>query len=822
MGFKIYRFRLSHTLIFFLILCTFSLQAQNALPKNDIEIKGKILNENSNPVAFATVALIDLDSIPVNGEISDETGDFVIAGKVSGTYRLMVQHLEFETYYSEAIQLTPDKKIVYADIVLKSASVKLDEVVVTGRKAMIEIQADKIVFNVSSSPSASGTNGLDLLRKSPGVMVDMDNNISLLGKGGVQIYINGIQSRLAGNDLATMLQSMTSDNIESIEIISNPSAKYDAEGNAGIINIKLKKNVSIGFNGNITSSASKGNFYRNSNTLVLNYGGEKVKSTFELNRSQEDNQDDFSDIKEQNAFVLKLNSIEIRKRQGYNMALGLDVQLTKNHTLSFSGRGIFNQNENNLNSTTDIFDTNPLRLNQILSSGTFAKMPSQNLNFNLNHRWEIDNSSGFSSDISYGKFTTERHTRQPNTFFGSDGLTPMAVSNNEFDADTYINLWSAKADYEKNWDYITLSTGIKYASIDTDNNFAFYKVGNSGPVLDISKSNDFTYSENVAAAYLIANAKLGQMMKLNIGLRMEHTSSRGQLISDQLINDKDVIRDYKDFFPNVGLSYNDQKMHSWSLSLGRRITRPNYQDLNPFESPLSELSAWKGNPFLRPNYIMNYQLSYAYKQKLTITNSYSVTKDFFATIFEISGEKGQILIPRNMEKATNYGLSISYPLEVSKFWDFIVFADGAYRTFRGDLEGTVIDLTATTYNFRIQNNIKLPWGINMDVTYNKFSDWIWRGSVRVKGNQGLAFGIRKEFFNKKLQVRITGADIFRTDSDYFYVGDYGGIFVDGVRTFDNQRFGVGATWKFGNQKAKVRKKSASAMDEELNRLQGSN
>jgi iron complex outermembrane recepter protein len=146
---------------------------------------------------------------------------------------------------------------------------------------------------------------------------------------------------------------------------------------------------------------------------------------------------------------------------------------------------------------------------------------------------------------------------------------------------------------------------------------------------------------------------------------------------------------------------------------------------------------------------MNYQLSYAYKQKLTITNSYSVTRDFFATIFEISGERGQVLIPRNMEKATNYGLSVSYLLEVNKHWEFIVFADGAYRTFRGDLEGTVIDLTATTYNLRFQNNLKLPGGLIMDLTYKRSSDWIWRRSVRVRGNQGLSFGIRKEFFDKK-------------------------------------------------------------------------
>ncbi len=650
----------------------------------------------------------------------------------------------------------------------------------------------------------------------------MDNNISLLGKGGVQIYINGIQSRLVGTDLATMLQSMTSDNIESIEIISNPSSKYDAEGNAGIINIKLKKNVSLGINGNLISSASKGNFYRNSHTLVLNYGGEKIKSSFEINRSGEDIQDDILDTKELNIFNLKLNSNEIRTRKGYNIAIGLDAQLSKNHVLSFSGRGLFNQNNNNLNSNTEIYINNPFELNQILSSKIASVIPSQNLNFNLGHRWEIDQTSGFSSEISYGTFSNERNTNQPNTFFAADGKTVLNISNNAFDADTYINLLSTKADYEKNWKNLALSTGVKYAAIETDNNFAFYRIRDSGPILDPNKSNDFTYSENVLAAYIIANAKLAEMIKLNVGLRMEHTNSHGQLISDEPLNDKDVVRDYTDFFPNIGISYNDQKNHSLNLSFGRRITRPNYQDLNPFESPLSELTTWKGNPFLRPNYILNYQMTYAYKQKLTITNNYTITRDFFAYIFEISGEKGQILIPRNMDKATNYGVSVSYPLEVNNYWNFVVFADGAYNTFRGNMEGTVIDITATTYNFRFQNNLKLPGGLLLDLTFNKFSDLIWRGSIRVKGNHGLAFGIRKEFFDKNLQIRITGADIFRTDSEYFYSGNYGGILTSGMRTFDNQRFGLGATWKFGNQKAKTRNKKDSAIDEELKRLQGSN
>ena len=215
---------------------------------------------------------------------------------------------------------------------------------------------------------------------------------------------------------------------------------------------------------------------------------------------------------------------------------------------------------------------------------------------------------------------------------------------------------------------------------------------------------------------------------------------------------------------------------------------------------------------------MNYQASYAYKKKLIMTNTYSVTQDFFANIFEITGENGNQIIPRNMEKATSYGVSISYPVTVNKHWDFITFANVAHRTYEGNLEGTIIDITANTWDFRLQNNIKLPWGIKLDLTYSIESDWIWRGSIDVKGNQDIGFGLRKDFLDKRLQISITGSDIFRTTNNYFYRGNYGGIEIDGVRSFDTQRFGVGTTFKFGNLQAKTRRNNKSALEDELNRI----
>jgi iron complex outermembrane recepter protein len=803
----------------FLLLVALSLYSTGLSAQT--QVQGRVVDEQGEPLALANILLLTAaDSAFVKGEIADEQGAFRFANLEPGAYRCQISMVGYPSGQSAAFQLNgrPGEKAL-GDIVL-SGTASLAEVEVTARKTLLEVRADMLVFNVSASPSASGVNGLDLLRKAPGVNVDMDDNIQLLGKEGVQIHINGNPSRLSGRDLATLLQNLTSDNIEAIEIITNPSAKYDAEGNAGIINLRLKKNPALGFNGNLNSSFTQGNYLRYSNGLTLNYGGERIRATLELTRSEETHQDDFLDTKKQNGFVLDLDSEEARHRTGYNLAFGLDAQLSKKHSLGFTGRAVLNQDDNRLQSTTGIATPGATALDQLLVSQTLLDRSFRNYNFNLNYRWDIDPSANFTTDLSFGKFNTLGHTRQPNTFFGADETTVLGISNNEFNADTYIDMWSARADYEKSWGGLKFSAGGKLAYIATDNRFAFFTVGPNGPTPDLNRSNDFDYTEQVAAAYAVLDAKMGEFLTLSAGLRAENTASRGRLKSIQDIDDTDVKRNYTDLFPNVGLSFNDNQAHALSLSIGRRITRPNYQNLNPFESPLSELTAWKGNPFLRPNYIMNYQATYAFRQKLTITNQYSVTEDFFATIFEISGDNSNVIIPYNMERATRYSLSVSYPLEVSKHWEFVTFFDGGRSTFKGNLEGTDIDLGQTTWSIRVQNNIKLPGGILLDLSYGRYSDWIWRGSIRVRGNQYLDVGLRKELLDQRLQVRITGSDLLRTNSDYFYGGAYGGLEIDGVRTFDNQRFGAGATWKFGNQKVKAAKRSKGAMEEEMRRLNG--
>ena len=801
----------------FILSILLSLFQLNQAQVNQGIIKGYIHNPDNEPSEYSTVVLMNQDSVFMGGTLSRSDGAFLFEKVDQGMYHIMVRNVEFQTYISAPISVGQSGSVDIGTIKLDTRVTGLEEVVIRGEKALVEVHPDKMVFNVSSSVSASGNNGLELLSKSPGVLVDMDKNIILQGKSGVRIYINGRPSRLSGSDLSNMLEGMRSDNIESIEIISNPSAKYDAEGTGGIINIILKKNVAAGFNGNVIGNYSRGLYSRASAGSSLNYSGGKINLFSSVNLTDDNSIDDFIQTTLRDDYLLDMRSNAFNERRGINIAGGVDYALTSEHTISLDARVLMNQRNNNLGSRTIISDVDQVLSNEILNAEALDEMYSDNYNANLHYSFVPNRSSNFSTDFSYGYYSGRKNTTQPNSYFAANGIDLLRTVESEYDASTDIGLMSAKMDYEKRIKQLTLSTGAKYSYITTNNQLAYYNIENSTSILDPNRSNDFTYLEKVAAAYFILDAKATDKISLSAGIRVENTSSLGELVS-AIPTDNDIVaRNYTSYFPNVGVSYNDQKTHAISANIGRRITRPNYQDLNPFESKLSELQSWKGNPFLNPNFITNYQLTYSFKRKLVISNTYSITEGFFATIFEVVDDKASVLIPYNMEKVTNNGLSVSYPQKVADWWQFSAFFIYNYSTFGGDLEGTVIDLTSHTVNFRMQNNFKLPLGISMDVSYYGSSPWIWRGSVYVKDYHSVNIGIKRAFMNERLLLQITGGDILRTSSDYFYESNYGGMIIDGVRTFDNRRVGFSATYKFGNQKAKGRKKQ-SAIDDELRRI----
>ncbi|NQU52234.1 MAG: TonB-dependent receptor [Bacteroidetes bacterium] len=669
------------------------------------------------------------DSVFLKGTLSQNNGSFLIEKIDTGSYFVIARNMEFNTHVSEPIIIEKDVTIILDTIKMETKITGLEEIVIKGEKSLIEVHADKMVYNVANSVNAAGNNGLELLSKTPGVMVDMDNSITLQGKSGVRIYINGRPSRLAGSDLTNMLEGMRSDNIEAIDIITNPSSKYEAEGSAGIIDIKMKRSDMIGFNGNVIGNYSKGVHARSSFGTTLNYSSKKINFYSIVNASDNNSIDNWVQTTEREKYLLDMNSNSLSERTGLNLTGGMDYKINAANTIGLDVKVLLNKRTRNVEGFTHIKSINETVPSEILNSKVLSDYPSENYNMNMYYSYVPNGSSNFSMDFSYGKYSNVNNTLQPNTYYNEDMTEILRMVNNKYDTETDIELMSSKIDYEKRVNKLTFSGGAKYSRISTDNKLAFYNIIDDQPILDINRSNYFSYLEKIASAYATFGAKLMENVSFNGGLRVENTSSLGELVSATPSDEDVVSRNYTSWFPNISIAYDDQKTHGVSINIGKRITRPNYQDLNPFETKLSEIDSRKGNPLLKPNYITNFQIAYAYKRKLIISNNYSITRDFFATIFEVVDDKSSVLIPRNMQHVYANGLSVSYALRAFPWWNFNSFFLYNYTKYDGNLNGTVIDIESNTFSFRLLNNFNLPQKIRMELTYYARSPWIWRGSI---------------------------------------------------------------------------------------------
>lgn len=451
-------------LIIFTILCGFRVAAQ----QQTSQIKGVVLGPEREPSQFSTVVLANRDSVFLKGMLSDNEGSFVFDKLEPGDYFIMVRNLEFNTYFSHLIKLAVSQNFILDTILLKTKVNGLAEIVVKGEKALLEIKPDKMVYNVSASANASGNNGIELLSKTPGVIVDLDKNIVLQGKSGVRIYINGRPSRLSGSDLTNLLEGMRSNDIESIDIITNPSAKFEAEGSGGVIDIKLKRNTAGGYNGNVIANYSKGTYARSSLGTTLNINGEKVNFYSNINFSDFNYQEDFVETTELEKYMLDLKSYSQNFRKGINLTGGLDYKINSESTVGIDVKALINSRDAELESNTYINDFNNVNPTERLNSQVLDTSPSDNYNMNMYYNFTPNGSANFSADLSLGRYTNDNNTRQPNVYYDTEDNLLRSVDN-EYDANKVIEIMSGKIDYEKRVNKLSFGAGAKYSYISTNN-----------------------------------------------------------------------------------------------------------------------------------------------------------------------------------------------------------------------------------------------------------------------------------------------------------------------------------------------------------------
>lgn len=774
-------------------------------------IKGKVISENNEPLPYVNVLLYDSTENLTKAVITQDNGNFTIEVNTNGNYILKVSYLGYKT--AEVPVVVATQNLQLPAIKLEPSAESLDEVTIVAEKPIIRVEPDKTVFNVANTVGSAGLNGLEVLRKAPGVRLDNNNSVIVEGKTGVLIYIDGRQSFLQGDDLTAFLQSLQADTIESIEVITQPSSKYDAAGNAGIINIILKREKGLGTRGSISSTVTVGDFARTNNSVSLtsrlkkwnvygtysNYIGRST-GFLKLFRTQGDKIFDAQTDSEYDGF-------------SNNIRAGADYYVSKKSTLGAVVTLNLNDSESRSNSRTPIIDRATGITDSILRAPNSSETNTYNMNANINYRYKDTLGTVFSADVDYGRYSRERFNNQPNFYVTPDGeVLNSIITNQETPID--IDIYAAKVDYEQKLGSGTFETGLKASQVLTDNTFNFFDVVDGTNILNLNRSNRFEYDEKIYAAYAKYNFGTDKW-KFQAGLRVESTDSEGDLTTENEMTEQSVERNYTDIFPSAGITYQAGNNNSFAWTYSRRIQRPNYQTLNPFEYQLDELSFSRGNPFLRPQYTDNFKFSHTYKYTLTTSFSYSYVSDFFARVTEAVGENRNFLSTRNVADQEVYNLSVSYPFKANDWWRIYANVYGSYNKYTAT-NPAFISTSQETFGFYAQNTFSLPKDYKFEVSGWYSSPSIWGGTYETRSLGSLNLALQKTWGN--WTGKITMNDVLYT-IPWRGTTQFGDLRIDGSGGSDSRNINFYIKYTFGNNDVKDAKKRDGSLEDEKDRIE---
>ena len=795
-------------------------------------ISGNVKDTKGEPMPFVTISVLTQDSTLLTGAITDDDGKYALEVNVPN-YIIQASYVGYHTAFGGP------------NFVLREETERLEEVEVKAKKPLIERQMDKLVVNVSASPLAAGSNGNDILRRAPGVRIDKDGNITVNGKS-VEIYVDGKPSYLSGQQLKAMLDGTDGNTIEKIEIISNPSAKYDASGQGGIINIKTKRNMMKGLNGML--SAGYGGMYfsdvkrwlsQEMFSLMLNYRGEKTYTFGQFTQVYAENDIDFESYRETPLLKNYSYSHYDVRFQYYMLKVGNDWYIDSVNTLGF----ILQVPYMNVNQSIVPDDNAAYTIDKMLADTTTSitnssnrlKAPQHTANLNFTHTFNEALEREITVNVDYNRYNNGATNYQKTDY--SKPLAGYGYQSLGLDINSrqIVDIYSAKLDFQtKFWNTGMIECGVKYGLSTTNNNMTTDSIIDG--VRIPTTPSDFIYDEHVAAAYISVGKQFGEHWSVKLGLRGEYTYSHGNWKSADSITNKS----YFDPFPTVYVGYTSkplgklQQPIAVSASYTRRIKRPNYWMLNPFKSYVDAYSVQMGNTDLKPEFNNDVEVHFSWTQYLNMTFNFAHTQDMFSSKMTIMPDGMGYSKWINFGTCTTHGGNISLtelPL-VPKFDDehkvngawlaltvnagWLHFINKSYekqadgkpvyenRSHYGYAGGTLSAYLPKDWTLTFDGN----WSSPMTTGYNK------QGSTYF-----LSFGVRKMYMAKGLIFNLNIQDLARSLSfsteDMSQGAGYHSWYKNTVR---QQRVMLSLTWMFGQyQQHKNRK--VGDMDE-LNRLGG--
>jgi len=803
-----------------LLFATMSLIANTMQVSAQIKstIHGTVNDTKNQPLQSVTVSLLKAkDSSLVKTDITNKEGIFDLPLIDSGKYLLSYSIIGFDNKYSSLFTVAKDKDLTVPAITLEPSASKLQGVTVVAKKPMIEVKADKIVFNVESSINATGSNALELLQKSPGVMVDNNDNISMKGKSGVKIYIDGKMTQLDTKSLADYLKSINSNDIEAIEMISNPGAKYDASGNAGIINIRLKKNKKFGTNGSASIGYTQGYTPKGDADVSLNYRNKKVNIFSNISGNIGNNEQHLNIYRIQSDSIYNQHSIMIDKNTNGNIKAGIDYFVDNKSTVgvlvtSNFGSGSFNSTGNTL-----IYYQPTDQYIKTLQATNYIPNTRSNTDYNINYRYSDTSGKEIGFDGDYGMFRSTGNSYQPNYYYdGSNSLLYSIITGNN--TPTNIDIYTAKLDIEQKLWKGKFGYGAKFSYVKTSNAFDFFNYENGTPVKDLTQSNSFIYTENVNAAYINYNRTFNPKWSWQAGLRLEQTNSKGDLTREDgtFQPDDTVNRNYINLFPSSALTYTLNDKNTFGLTIGRRIDRPSYQDLNPFENKIDQLTYQKGNAFLLPQYTDNIELSHTYKSILITSIGYSYVKNYATQVTDTTNGNATYVEQQNIASQKIFSFNIGSQLPFNKWWNGYASFWANYQEVKGSYNNINVNVSAPGYGAYMQNSFTLGKDYTAEI-----SGWIYgaglEGTWQHKTMGSMDIGLQKLFLQKKATVKlsvtsITGAPRFRATSNY------GGTNLNITQYGEAQTIRLNFSYRFGSSNIKAASQHKTGLENESSRI----
>jgi hypothetical protein len=795
-----------HSLLLFIIIPVYAQQ----------HLSGKVTSDSGEPLPNATVTIIVNDSArTVKNTLTDPTGSFQLQGLPASPFLLRIAMLGYKSMNRQFS--SADTSSLF--ISLQRDTTMLKTLEVKASKPLFELNGSNLVVNVENSLLSGSSNAMEVLERAPGVTINIDNIISLEGKQGVNVTVNGKSLRLSGELLANYLKTLPGNQIKKIELMYTPSVKYDASGNAGMIDIQLKKPETEGLNGNIYINSAYGIYPRISSGIGLNYRSKQLNIYGNIDGSATENKYILKmdrtplDVKDGSPSYHYRSTSRNTSKYGY-LKLGADYQLNKKEVIGFLVNGFLNdgkskRHSDNLINTGDIPDST-------LSVGSSNHYRFDNFSANLNYKNQLDDKgSSLSMDLDYAYFPNNTSSLLQNSTLNTIGekMRPDSFLRNTLSS--YVNMASFKIDYTIVFPAadIKLETGIKSMGTKTSSNVVYENLRNEW-THNSFLSNQFDLREYIHAAY-INGAKKFKSWSIQAGLRLEQTNTNAYSFT----LDSSIKRNYLNAFPGFSMSTKISKQLSGSFSYSRRIGRPNFQDLNPFVKYLDPYTIEAGNPYLFPTYSNSFRIQLLYLNKYSFSIGYTNTNNLATVVYEKDTSTNiTTIITKNLGKQANYSSSLNIPLTITSWWNMMTNITGFYNksSYTDNLNSKEQHIDIFSVNINASTQFKMPFNLKAEAVWMYKSPATY-GAIKTFANNSLSIGIQKSFAEGKTLLKVSLSDVFNTSvqrGSSSYDGQQVVVYQKPESRVVNVRF----SYSFGSKKIKSARDRAAGLDEDKYRV----